>query len=80
MTHTPKDLPPRTALGQASEAVTLARDLQDRIRSLESANFDLRRQNRALQQRLAAAEMTNSALRDAPPRLSMIGNIWEMDE
>lgn len=47
----------RTALGQASEAVTLARDLQDRIRSLESANFDLRRQNRDLKQRLAAAEM-----------------------
>lgn len=70
----------RTALGQASEAVTLARDLQDRIKEVESANFDLRKQVRDLQQRLAAAEMTNSALRGAPPRMSMIGNIGEMDE
>ena len=69
------DIPARTALGQASEAVTLSRDLQYLSRSLESANVDLRRQNRDLQQRLAAAEMANSALRDAPPRLSMIGNI-----
>lgn len=48
---------PRTALGQASEAVTLARDLQDRISTQQATIAALERENRELRRDLAAAEL-----------------------
>lgn len=47
----------RTALGQASEAVTLARDLQDRIRTQQATIAALERENRELRRDLATAEL-----------------------
>lgn len=51
------DLPARTRLGQASEAITLARDLQDRIRAQQAQIRALECENRDLQQALAAANL-----------------------
>lgn len=51
------DLPARTTLGAASAAVTLARDLQDQLRSAYARVKELEREVRDLRQQLAAANL-----------------------